>query len=447
MPPYRFRRSRKNGSAADARKPHPKSSVETSSSVRGGRHYPAYFTVDDLAAYRRRKLTDRVLRDNLRPLSGKFAHLKSEYRRRFKSFILAADASPTGARFKSWRKKELTAPPPEPEQPPAPDEHRKDQPDEPNEPDEPQVPLPPPSDHPSGEDERVPSFIMFKEVKRTALVRRPTTLKVGGDFLDATENKDQFREPGRTQRPTMFRRGTTLKLEGDMNLSTELRDKFRPYEVVDSPRSTLVRRFTTLHAGSGSMDSLTEYDSSYATPALTERPPLVRSMENLHVEGEVAFDPEYRRSYVNYRTNQPDIIFKRRKMDTRPEYPAIGAHRLPNCHVKDVLLDVELKNDYSPEYRRAYVPVELPQRSNFKRPRTHLMPAFGIGEKESELNAKYKPFLNVERTKNLRPSTHLHAEGKMECKPEYKASFVDFGECLRGDCQPSSDSLADGKKK
>jgi hypothetical protein len=228
-----------------------------------------------------------------------------------------------------------------------------------------------------------------------------------------------------------MRRGTTLKLEGDMNLSTELRDKYKKYEAVDSQRSTLMRRHSNLRAASGSVDSLTEYDSSYATPALSERPPLARSMENLHIEGDIDFDPEYKRNYVNYHANYPDIIFKGRKTDTRPDYPSIKSNQLKNCQIKEVLLDQSLKDDFSPEYRRAYVPLELPQRSNFKRPRTNLTPAFGIGEKESELNAKYKPFHNVEKTKNLRPSTHLRAEGETEFKPEYKSSYVDFA---RAEC-------------
>ena len=135
-------------------------------------------------------------------------------------------------------------------------------------------------------------------------------------------------------------------------------------------------------------------------------------------------------------------------MDTRPEYPLYKSNPLKYCHIKDVLLDKNLENDFSPEYRRAYVPLELPQRSNFKRPRTHLMPAFGIGEKESELNSKYKPFQNVEKTKSLRPSTHLRAEGRTEFKPEYKSAFVDFAECrMRQEYERKQSSSVSDKDK
>lgn len=274
------------------------------------------------------------------------------------------------------------------------------------------------------------SFVMFKEARRAALARHPTTLKVDGEFEDSTETKEKYKEPLLTARPDMLRRNTTLRMNGDFDFLTETTDKYKEFENVQ--RAKLIRRSSSLEMPTGKLDDSTEYNREFRAPEHPEQRQLIRSMENLHSEGDMEFDPEYNHSFVDYHAGYPDVKFKTRKKEADGQLCGTMDEKFSKyCRVQDVArLDLSPKLDCRPEYRHSFVRFQ-PRRPIFKRPRTNLSPPLGIGEKESELNAKYKPFEVGQRTKNLRPATHLRPEGGVDFTPEYRQSFVNFADCER----------------
>lgn len=292
----------------------------------------------------------------------------------------------------------------------------------------------------SSSTEHKEKYIMFKEARKAALMRRSTNLKIEGGFHDTTENKEKFVTPVGSAKPELTRRNTTLKLEGGMDLSTETNEKYK--EFVDVPRTKLMRRYSNLEIPSGAISSITEYNGCFTYPRNAERTPLIRSMENLHTEGEMYFDPEYARNFIDFHVTYPDIKFKKRnRIDG--DNPLKNVKHL-DLHVKDTIRDGTVRRNPSPEYKHSFIRYPV-QRPTFKRPSSNLTPPNGIEEKQSELNAKYQPFCISQRTQSLRPSTHLKSEGQIELSPEYKASFIHpshRGTNIKSDCKHDSEKSA-----
>ncbi|XP_065212254.1 uncharacterized protein LOC135839921 isoform X2 [Planococcus citri] len=271
----------------------------------------------------------------------------------------------------------------------------------------------------SGSTETKEQYVMFKEARKAALTRQSTNLKVEGDFEDSTETREKYLQPETNEKATLARRNTTLKLEGEIDLSTETNEKYK--EFADVPRTKLLRRYSNLEIPREAIKSATEYRGNFTYPHNAERTPLIRSMENLHTEGEMEFQPEYKTSFIDFHPEYPDVKFRRRSRLQSETAPA----KATRCHVKDTIRDGSTPRNPSPEYKHSFVKFPV-QRPTFPRPSSNLMPTVGIEEKESELNAKYKPFKINQRTKSLRPSTHLKPEGEIQLSPEYDAAFIDF---------------------
>lgn len=80
---------------------------------------------------------------------------------------------------------------------------------------------------------------------RPAPRRRPTTLRLQGELLSATESHDQYAAPPPTCRPPLARRGTALHLEGRFTaLPSETHEAF--VSLAGSRRAEFIRRPSNL---------------------------------------------------------------------------------------------------------------------------------------------------------------------------------------------------------
>lgn len=421
---YRLRYSRtsRNGLNTTKFQKSLKSSAETDFFVKN-RAFPLYFTVDDLATHRRKKISDKRISDNLRPLSGKFCY-KSEYKKKFRSFILTPDDS-----IINWKKKKMKTldnlkleaniefnP-----------EYTECYVDFPLQ----KTNLVKPIDQLelegtkfSTSTEHKDKFVMFKEARKAALARQSTNLNVEGEFDGVSETKDKFKEYDKAQRAKLLRQSTELQLEGNIDFMTEKREKYIKFENV--PKTKLIKRSSSLEVYHGECPyKSSEYNDSFQFPKQYEKASLIRSMENLHVEGKIEFDPEYKRNFVDHHIQYPNVKFKGRRRSCAETLNSASNEKFYGyCQMKDTIFDRNIKIDFSPEYKHSYTrfPVQHPV---VKRPHTNLIPPSGIGETESEVTSKYKPF-KVDKAKTLRPATNLKPEGKICFSPEYKKSFVNF---------------------
>lgn len=127
--------------------------------------------------------------------------------------------------------------------------------------------------------------------------RRPTNLKIEGDFFHITEHADKFIKYLLEKRAELLRRPTTLKLEGEMERKTETSEKYIKYEILERP--SLCKKLTQLHL-EGDLDITTEKREKFVPFEIQKRPPLFKTSTQLHLEGDIILTPEYRHEYVNY---------------------------------------------------------------------------------------------------------------------------------------------------
>uniref|UniRef100_A0A6P7GXQ6 Uncharacterized protein LOC114343559 n=1 Tax=Diabrotica virgifera virgifera TaxID=50390 RepID=A0A6P7GXQ6_DIAVI len=258
--------------------------------------FPVNVTVDELYLYRKKKHNFDSLKDNIKIEEGSFKNLKSEYRRRFKNFyeILKSlnenekdflDVEPTKQEVllnlggEVERKSEYN------------ESFNRNLLQRPtdtygimNEVSDNQTSNRP---HPFGNE--LPDFTPSKHPH---LLRRPTNLKIEGDFSHITENADKFIEYLLAKRAELCRTPTTLKLgTGEMESKTETTDQFRKYENTERP--SLIRKFTNLQL-EGGLDGKTEQQEKFLQYEIHSRPPLVKKGTNLHLEGDFYLVPEYR---------------------------------------------------------------------------------------------------------------------------------------------------------
>lgn len=135
-----------------------------------------------------------------------------------------------------------------------------------------------------------------KKLVRTRL-RRPTNLKIDGQFFHITEHADKFIKYLLGKRAELLRTPTTLKLEGTMETKTETAEKYIKYDILERP--SLCKKFTQLHL-EGDLDNNTEKREKFVPFEVQKRPPLMKKSTNLHLEGDLTLIPEYTHEYVNY---------------------------------------------------------------------------------------------------------------------------------------------------
>ncbi|CAG9855644.1 unnamed protein product [Phyllotreta striolata] len=256
---------------------------------------PPEVGVDDLWLYRRKRPDHAWLMDNIKIEEGSFHHLKSEYTRRFKNFYDAIKSSLNGKnhscdeeikeeiRLKAERPAEYNG-----------SFNRIDSQRS--------------NDFPGGiknietanRSKSLESLIKFGgRSPRRSLYRRPTNLKIEGEFYHLTEYADEFVEYLLAKRAILCRTPTTLKLgTGEMETKTESMDQFVRYEPMERP--SLCKRFTNLHLEGDLEMEKPENREKFAPFVLPTRPPLVKKPTNLHIQGDYSLIPEYRHQYVQY---------------------------------------------------------------------------------------------------------------------------------------------------
>nr|XP_018895691.1 PREDICTED: uncharacterized protein LOC109029614 [Bemisia tabaci] len=325
-------------------------------------------TVDELARHCRR----RIPRDaaHIKLESGSFAHLKSEYKRRFKAHSFEAILQAYHGHMDSFLRKIRGKP--------------REQ--KPNFGKLGQV-----------ESEQHEQFVPHEGAQRAELQRKNTLLQSEGEFSkDGTEVQSSYRGYGNVERSEPIRQSSHLRMEGDLETATEQHDQFGPK---NGERARLLRRGTHIQIPTEDMETRTEnHDQFVEHPGASRSEPL-RHPETLRMEGDIEFRPEY------------DDQFRHPNAE-RPLFPR------PQTH-----LQTQGEFDPSTEKGEHFVRFETP-RPLFPRPQTHLHP-------EGEFDAsteKGEHFQRFEANRPLfpRPQTHLHTEGEFESNTEMGEHFQKF---------------------
>ncbi|XP_076272269.1 uncharacterized protein LOC143203844 [Rhynchophorus ferrugineus] len=251
-------------------------------------------TVDQLAAFRKKRGGLLVPPDNLCLPQGSFGHLKTEYTRRFKCydkylpditiytrrrlpgedpFVISVDEQPRTyqTEYEEAYKRvlgrlcmtELSG-----------------------------------TEHEDGDDDLRPV--------PGELVRKCTGLRLEGDFSHITCYAEDFIRYLLADRRQLQRRDTSLRLVGDMDHRTENRNSFVPYENVTRP--PLCKKFTNLHL-SGSFHADTENRENFVPFKIERQHPLAKLPTSLHLEGTLYLEPEYKSAFVQYQNyEKPKLI-------------------------------------------------------------------------------------------------------------------------------------------
>lgn len=328
------------------------SSLETIS-TRSRFEYPTHFTVDDLAHFRRKKASAKHIVDNLRPLSGKF-HCKSEYKKKFRAFVLSIDET-----IMKWRKKKLKLFEETPLSTELDDDYRQSEYAENfvQHAKVDRVMRVTPIDHllvqPVESEshlstENKDTFVTFKEARRALLIRQPTTLKLEGEFNDFTESKENYKRFVDVRPSLICRKTDELCFDDEHDWSTEKNEMFTEFKNVQ--RARLIRRHSNIEFlpqhGGVDAESSSEYKTCFQYPYHYERRNLVRSMENLRSQGEINFEAEYASNYVDFRVKYPDAVVSR--IEKKPRGDSSSGHS-----TSGKLNSMDAKTNSSSEYRRS----------------------------------------------------------------------------------------------
>ncbi|KAF5269884.1 hypothetical protein FQR65_LT05682 [Abscondita terminalis] len=354
--------------------------------------FPPGITVDDLYLYRRKKSSDAA-RDTLKLENGSYQTIKSEYKRRYNRDIFQKHALRTIKRPEDTFKieggfyfhpenydsfverpfninhKALLAKQME-------DPHKED--------------------FENSDDEHT-----NKNTKNRRLFRRPTVLKVEGDFYKTTENAANFVKYLLSGRNELLRHPTTLKLEGVMETKTENRDKFIPFEYQCKP--PLLKSCTNLHM-EGVLDGTTENRENFLPIKPQPRRPLTKRTTNLHLEGDMTMDPEYRHVFIPYKNLEK----------TQPTFP------LNNLKIDGFL---ETETEKMEKFVRHNIQPIIPSLRDIDSRK------FTLGNypvvKKAEYKSKFVEHPKMERSFNLRPKENLKLEGDMSVSTENKTHFIE----------------------
>ncbi|KAF2885483.1 hypothetical protein ILUMI_20691 [Ignelater luminosus] len=408
--------------------------------------FPPGITVDELFHYRKKKPPAFVqTQDNLRPEEGSFQKITSEYKRRFRDDIYSkiqevprAKASRPEDSLKVEGPLEL-----KPEYYESFIEYPIEKSivrrpkdlingigmevvDEEEKTDEEQ-------EEEDKSTEKQPQF----RVGRHYLFKRPTNLKLEGDFYAETENAEKFIHYLLTGRPDLARKPTTLKLEGEMETKTETKEKYVPFEYKSRP--PLFKKSTNLHL-EGVLDITTETREKYLPYEVQQRPPLIKRSTNLHLEGDLKLQPEYKDVFVEYKEAErpkPKVPSNNLKTEGLFEAQTEKAEKFVEHQIHPVIpflrgMDVSsrklmLGDDAAvkrPEYREKFVEHSKFERSLQHKPKLNLRPE-GDMEIITENKTQFvqKP---VSKTEMRKAANNLLLEGNIDMNPEYRNAYVNF---------------------
>ncbi|KAJ8969753.1 hypothetical protein NQ314_001590 [Rhamnusium bicolor] len=252
-------------------------------------------------------------------------------------------------------------------------------------------------------------------IVRPRLLKRPTNLKIEGDFLHVTEHAEKFIEYLLEKRAELLRTPTTLRLEGEMDTMTETREQFIKYDKVGRP--PLCKKFSNLHL-EGKREIVTEKQDKFMPFEVTKRPPLRKKSTNLNLEGDLNLIPEYRRQYIDYKSlERPKLVLPTNNLKIGGLFESISGELNPNDKQRHPLIpflrESDKRLDDVIDHRK------IPTRASYS------------GESEQNYN-RNKTYLNINSGKsgshpNLNyMKRNISLERNMEMNPEYKNSYIDF---------------------
>lgn len=268
--------------------------------------------------------------------------------------------------------------------------------------------------------------------------KRPTTLRLEGEYFHLTEHAEKFIEYLLVQRAQLLRTPTHLKLEGDMETKTENRDKYIKFDKVERPK--LCKKFSELHL-EGDLDVMTEKQEKFVPFEQQERPPLVKKSTNLQLEGDLNFTPEYKRQFVNHeKIDRPKLALPHNNLkpgdlfeEDSNELKLFDSkfHPLiPNLRDSDTKKESDRAS--RPRSRRAsqkeMPSAGLPTR-HLSHPNLTVTRAsnstLGGETYQLDLGPSYE---SLPRRSRSRPNelSYMKGDGKIEGQPEYSSAFVDF---------------------
>lgn len=292
-------------------------------------------------------------------------------------------------------------------------------------------------------------YIKYPITPRRHLIRRPSNLKLEGEFHTTTEQTEKFIEYLLQKRPKLIRKPTNLTLEGEMNIRTENREKF--VDLGRQSRPPLCKKFTNLHL-EGDLILTTEKIDQFVRYDAQRRPPLIKKPTNLHIEGEIDLLPEYRKEFIEYKTERPKLALPVNNLKTdgfyeadnsqtlyqqqiHPEIPFLRGRDVgnvggfsPRRRTRENSLQSEGFMDTQSEGRAQFVEKSVLKNENRPKISNNLQL-----EGRIDLNPEYRNAYTDFSKKNQTPITrriiqpnNLRSEGKMEINPEYSCSYVDF---------------------
>jgi hypothetical protein len=146
------------------------------------------------------------------------------------------------------------------------------------------------------------TFIDFPR-ERPVTRRPPVSLNQEGELYITTEKKSQFIDfLSKSKRPDLARKPTNLTLEGEIESKPEYRDSY-----IDFPRHRpKVKKPDTSLKPEGDIEKITEKEAQFVPfsssdrPAIAKRPPV-----NLHLEGKMNTNPEYKESFTHFPRERP----------------------------------------------------------------------------------------------------------------------------------------------
>lgn len=268
-------------------------------------------------------------------------------------------------------------------------------------------------------------YVAYLISRRPVLEKRHTELKLVGEFDFNTESQMKFVAPGSQPRHALRKRSTSLKLDGEADYTPEYRRSF-----VDLPRSRpLVMRPHGQLCSEGELDLGTEFRSKFIEFPVSRVPVSAKLENNIHLEGDLSLNPEYKEQFKYHGRSKSEIIRRRDNLNLEGEfsYETEKDKYTPNFGTSKMSSQEHLPSNHfsDSEYHSQYV--DFPRkRPQIRKPLANMVQDKSPLETTSEKSFQYKSHGTVARTSSLRPPGSLQLEGGTMGEAEYKNQYVEF---------------------
>lgn len=230
-------------------------------------------------------------------------------------------------------------------------------------------------------------------------------------------------------RVKLLRRATTLHLEGDQYFEQTYKSSF-----LDSPRKRHVKPLKPIGniIVGGEFYPDTEVNSQFLPYIIVKRSELKRHHTQLHIEGDMHIDPEYRASFIEFPIQHTDLIKPRENLkvtgpghimigvsEQREKYSSVPLSPRPEIVIRPTNLQVGGGD----------LPEETRQVLRRQRPATvhadFASPSVDV-DTTPEYRSSYRDFPR-KRPETLKPAGTLSSDGPwLGRSPEYRSAFTDF---------------------